>query len=231
MTYSPSPSPQLAAAISKFKVARSPILYGDKLQEVRCFERAIERFGLLTPLIVIPSGRKFIVIDGKKRFAALRRMQAKGTLPRDLHRIPYIILDSKTDTAHAHAATSNLMGNREQYNHVKKLYTSGHSLMDIATQLYMSKSCVQEILSVARLSPRLKLSYFSGQLSRPQAKALATLTRHDMQEALLVQLGPFAQEADILLAISKRQTVIALDPENVIILPSQNTKPAFKTAA
>lgn len=232
MTNKPSPSPQMAAVLTKFTVARSPILYGEKLKEVRCLERSIEKFGLLTPLVVVKKGHALMVIDGKKRFAALRRMVAKGTLPRDLNKIPYILInENKAVPQSAPTKLPQLLDNRDQYRQVQKLHKSGHSLMDIATQLYMSKTCIKEILSVTRLSPRLKLAYFAGHLSRSQAKAFATLASHEDQEALIIKLGPFAQEADILRAIETRQTLIAVDPDNIIILPKACPTRRIRAAA
>jgi len=220
MTHNPTLSPQRVAVFSKFKIARSPILYGDKLKEVRCLERAIAKFGLLNPLVVVKSADKFMIIDGKKRFAALRRMAAKGTLPRDLKYIPYILIDqNQSAKITPPTIVPKLLNNRDLYRQVKSLQNSGHSLMEIATELYISKTCVIEILSVSRLSPRLKLAFFEGYLSRSQAKALATLAEHAQQEALMVKLGPFAQETDILRAIENDQTIMALDTDNVIILP------------
>ena len=118
-----------------------------------------------------------------------------------------------------------LLNNRDEYRQVKKLQNSGHSLIQIATLLYISKTCVKEILSVSRLSPRLKRAYLEGLLSRSQAKALVTLADHDMQEALLVKLGPFAQETDILCAIEEGKSIISpkitplSGPENIVNLP------------
>jgi len=131
----------------------------------------------------------FMIIDGKKRFAALRRMAAKGTLPRDLKYIPYILIDqNQSAKITPPTIVPKLLNNRDLYRQVKSLQNSGHSLMEIATEL-------------------------------SQAKALATLAEHAQQEALMVKLGPFAQETDILRAIENGQTIMALDTDNVIILP------------
>ncbi len=232
MTYTPLLAPPQVAALSQYRVARSPIFYGETLEEIKCLERAIARFGLLTPLCVMPVNQTLLIIEGKKRFAALRRMQAKGTLPQDLRQIPYIVL--KTDSArpsrlnapcrtrpHARASIPKLSHNREQYQQVRQLWKAGHTPVDIATSLYISKACVSEILSVTHLSPQLKSSYFEGHLTRSQAKALATLADHGLQNAVRSFLGPFAQDTEILHTIARMPAALRSEFENNVAQPME----------
>ena len=80
------------AKLAEFKSPTARILFGERLQDIKQIQASIAAHGLLNPLIVMRQGKKFIVIDGKKRLAALRRMRFAGTLPRSLINVPYICL-------------------------------------------------------------------------------------------------------------------------------------------
>ena len=206
------------AKLAEFKSPTARILFGDRLQEIKQIQASIATHGLLNPLTVMRQGKKLIVIDGKKRLAALRRMRFAGTLPRSLINVPYIVVDQNNPQP---MPSMSLLTNREKFEEVVALRQKGQSLMEIAAQLYISKQCVKNLLSVTRLSPRLRQAYFGGNLSTDQARAFATLPNMDTQDSLLIALGPFANAPDILTAIRQGQTVIDMGDDNVIILPSR----------
>lgn len=206
------------AKLDTFRSPTTRILYGERLSEVKHIQASILAHGLLSPILVLPQGNKFIVIDGKKRLAALRRMRFTATLPRSLVNIPYIIASSDNSVTNA---PMSLLSNREKFEETLTLRQKGMSLMEIASELYVSKQCVKDLLNIARLSPRLKQAYFGGTLSTDQALAFATLPNMDLQDTLLIALGPFANAPDILTAIRNGETVIDLGDNNVIILPTR----------
>lgn len=216
------------AKLADFRSPTARILFGERLQDIKQIQSSIATHGLLNPLIVMRQGKKLIVIDGKKRLAALRRMKFTGNLPRSLVNVPYIIVDN--DKSHPMPSMS-LLTNREKFEEVVDLRQKGQGLMEIATQLYISKQCVKDLLSVTRLSPRLRQAYFGGSLSIEQARAFATLPNMDTQDHLLIALGPFANAPDILTAIRQGQTVIDMGDDNVIILPSRPVQNPMPLAA
>jgi len=79
------------AKLAEFKSPTARILFGEHLQDIKQIQTSIATHGLLSPLIVMRQGKKLIVIDGRKRLAALRRMKFTGNLPRSLVNVPYII--------------------------------------------------------------------------------------------------------------------------------------------
>lgn len=206
------------AKLADFRAPTTRILFGQRLKEVQQIEASIAEHGLLNPLIVMQRGKKLILVDGKKRLAALRRMRFAGELPRSLVRVPYILVDQgqKFDLS-----AMGLLSNRERFEEVMRLRKSGKGLMEIASTLYISKQCVKDLLSIALLSPRLRQAYFGGTISTAQARAFASLPNMDSQDQLLIALGPFADAPDILKAIESGETVIEMGDDNVIILPSR----------
>jgi len=217
-----------SAKLADFRAPTTRILFGDRLKEVQQIQASIAAHGLLNPLIVMKRGRKLIIVDGKKRLAALRRMKFAGELPRSLVNVPYILISEQKD--HKPDAMS-LLSNRERYEEVVKSRRQGMALMEIATELYISKQCVKDLLRIALLSPRLRQAYFGGTISIAQARAFATLPNTETQDQLLIALGPFANAPEILKAIEDGETVLSVDEDNVIILPSRRPLTAMKFAA
>ena len=216
------------AKLADFRSPATCILFGDRLKEIKQIQASILAHGLLSPLIVMQRGKKMIVIDGKKRLAALLRMRFSGTLPRSLVNVPYSVVDQ---TPTKTIASMSLLSNREKFEEVLALRLKGQGLMEIATKLYISKQCVKDLLNVTRLSERLKQAYFGGNLSMEQARAFATLPNMDAQDNLLIALGPFAAAPDILTAIIQGETVLDIGDDNVLILPSKQTQTPIPLAA
>ena len=217
-----------SAKLANFRAPTVRILFGERLDEIKQIQASILTHGLLNPLVVMQQGHKLVVIDGKKRLAALRRMKFTGALPRSLVNVPYILVDQDNGQTQP---SMGLLSNREKFEEVLSLKQKGQSLMEIATTLYVSKQCVKDLLSISRLSLRLKQAYFGGTLSIEQARAFATLPNMDTQDNLLIALGPFANAPDILNAIRQGETVIDIGDDNVIILPSRPPQRAMPMAA
>lgn len=206
------------AKLANFRAPTTRILFGQRLNDVKQIEASIARHGLLNPLIVMQRGKRFIIVDGKKRLAALRRMRFAGTLPRSLVKLPYILVDEHP------FSESNAMGlltNRERFDEVSRLRDEGLSVTQIASTLYVSNQCVKDLISIGMLSPRLRQAYFGGTISTAQARAFASLPNMEAQESLLIALGPFADAPEILKAIENGETVLDMGDDNVIILPSR----------
>jgi ParB-like chromosome segregation protein Spo0J len=215
------------AKLADFRAPTSRILFGERLKQVIQIQNSIAAHGLLNPLIVMRRGAKLIVVDGKKRLAALRRMRFAGELPRSLVDVPYILVSETEFERPSHIPAMSLLSNQERYTEVVKLRKKGFGLMEIAAKLYISKDCVKDLLRVSLLSPRLKRAFFGGTISTAQARAFATLPNMEAQDQLLIALGPFANVPEILKAIESGETVINMDEENIIILPSRHIPASY----
>jgi len=217
-----------SAKLADFCMPTPRLLFGEHLKSVKEIQTSISAHGLLNPLIVMRRGRQLIVVDGKKRLAALRRMKFAGNLPRSLVNVPYILISQQNDFK---LKAMSLLSNQERYEEVLKLRQQGLTLTEIAANLYITKQCVKDLLQIAMLSPRLRQAYFSGTISFAQAKAFATLPNIETQDQLLITLGPFAKAPDILKAIENGETVLTVDHDNVIVLPSRRPLTPMKYAA
>jgi hypothetical protein len=205
------------AKLVDFRAPTSRILFGDRLKAIKNMQRSILAHGLLNPIIVMQREDKLIVVDGKKRLAALRRLRFAGALPRSLVNVPYILAEA----ADAPTEMMALLSHRERFEKVVNLRRSGLGLMEIAAELYITKQCIKDLLGITLLSPRLRQAYFGGTISTAQARAFATLPNMDAQDSLLIALGPFAAAPDILTAIQAGETVLDMGDDTVIILPSR----------
>ena len=97
---------QSRAALNKFCPLVPKILCGEDLRLVSTVENSIKKHGLLTPLTVLRADDRLIVIDGRKRLIALRRLQFRGALPKDLAAIPFMISSSARPAPSARPALS-----------------------------------------------------------------------------------------------------------------------------
>ena len=183
------------APVDMFTTLRPRLLIGRLLQDIKAVQASISRFGLLSPIVVSRTEGRLVVIDGRKRLAAIRRLEFMGRLPRSLVNIPYIELqDSRQVAADAPA----LMSNRDLYVTVTDMFQSHQDLDQIAAELYLSRKCVKQVLTLSLLSPRLRKAFFDRTIDFGGAKAYAALPDHGLQERAFIALGPFADEKAIL---------------------------------
>lgn len=214
--------------LSNFRSPTPKILYGKVLKEIQEIQRSILCFGLLNPLVVKKNRNRLVVIDGRKRLAAIRRLRFEGKLPRSLTRIPYVMVDQTRKST----PDFSLMSQTELYEQVKALKSKSQTITQIASLLHTSQDNVRVILNVDDLSPLLKNAFLDGALTLAQVKAFSTIPNTGAQNDLLIKLGPFANETDILSSIADGETVLTLGDDNVIILPSRRKpKLARKIAA
>lgn len=177
------------AKISEFRAPTPKILFGERLAEITDLETSIAAYGLLKPLKVCRASNKLVVIDGRKRLTALRRMRFKNTLPRSLTAVPYVM--STEPVPHIQSA-------QQQYISLIQLENSGVSRADAAEKLCLSAPEHRALRSIDRLSDYLKNAFLKGAITAEQARAFATIPNHNSQERLLMYLGPFASPEEIL---------------------------------
>jgi len=205
------------APVDKFTFVRPRILVGTLLQDVKALQNSILRFGLLSPIIVREHKGQLIVVDGRKRLAAIRRLRFAGQLPRSLVNIPYAELK---DFRAVESPTPALMSNRELYTTVTNAFWEGNNEAQIAEDLYLSRRCVRQILTLSRLSSRLRALFFERTINFDQARNYAAEPRHTIQNAVFNALGPFAAGEDIRESLQARQQqhikAVPQIPENVI---------------
>ncbi|MGB6231690.1 MAG: ParB/RepB/Spo0J family partition protein [Litorimonas sp.] len=181
--------------MDRFDVPRGYVLSGQTLREVASLEDSIAERGLLSPIVVIECSDRLVVVDGRKRLAAIRRLAFKGRLPASLSRIPYILTSQmKADERRAPV----LVSNRELYRAVIEEFRSGDRVGTLSHRHNLSRQCVRDIISLSRLSPVLRAAFFERLIDFSQARAYAAIPDPDIQLLRLKALGPFASASEIL---------------------------------
>lgn len=205
------------ATLSRFRSATPRILSGNLLKDVRDMQVSITQNGLVTPLLVSPNQSRLIVIDGRKRLLALRRLQFDDIMPPTLTKIPYNVIEPVRQKI-TERVTLNPV---KIYRHIRDMRNSGRSISEMSRLLALPKDNIRRFLAIDKLSPRLQENFFNHLMTMDQVLAFATLPNVDAQDALFSRLGVLASEKDILDAIRRGQTVLTVSNDNVIILPSR----------
>jgi len=183
------------ATVDMFTTLRPRLLIGTLLKDIKAVQASIARFGLLSPIIVSRTNGSLVVIDGRKRLAAIKRLDFMGHLPRSLVNIPYIELK---DARHNSTQTPTLMSNRDLYVTVTNMFRKSQDVATIASNLFLSRKCVTQVLMLARLSPRLRRAFFEKTINFESAKTYAAFPGHSRQDRAFMSLGPFAKAKAIL---------------------------------
>lgn len=184
------------AKLSEFRAPTPKLLFGERLTEITDLEASIARQGLMRPLKVTRSGDKLVVIDGRKRLCALRRMRFKNTLPRSLVNIPYVMSTE---------AVPHILSAQDQYNIFLDMKSKDNSDEVITASLCINPARLHALQSIERLSPRLKTAFLNRTINLEQAHTFAALPWHEGQDTLLMSIGPFASADAILKAIKERK--------------------------
>lgn len=193
------------APVDMFTTLRPRVMLGPWLDDMKSIQRSIARFGLLSPIVVTKHQGKLVVVDGRKRLAAIRRLGFAGTLPRSLVNVPYIDLaDARQTTASGHM----LMSNRDLYTTVADAAQMGATPGEIAADMYLSRRCVSDILTLTRLAPRLRQAFFDRTIDFDQARTYAALPDKSAQMSYFLALGPFARPADVLNALQNNMNSV-----------------------
>ena len=207
------------ARLSKFRSATPKILAGTLLKDIRNMQASILSNGLANPLIVSPSSSRLIVIDGRKRLMALRRLKFNGDLPEHLNQIPYIEVERNRQTPE-HGLTFNPV---KIYRNIKDMQRNGKSISEIARVSQLPKDNIRNFLKIDNLSPRLQTRFLDQVMSMEQVLAFTALPSLDAQDELLARLGRLATEKDILSAIKRGETVLPVSNDNIIFIPSRHS--------
>jgi len=188
------------APVDMFITLRPRLFVGQLLKDIKAVQASISRFGLLSPIVVSKSGGRLIVVDGRKRLAAIRRLDFMGRLPRSLVNIPYVNLG---DTEKGLTDTPALMSNRDLYVTVTDMFRAHQDVSFVASELFLSRKCVTQVLTLARLSPRLRRAFFDRTIDFTRARTYAALPEPKVQDRTFMALGPFADEQSILDYVAK----------------------------
>ena len=179
--------------------------------------------GLLNPLIVTKVKGRYLVVDGKKRLHAIKKLARLNRLPRTLNTVPCLVTDSDPVSIDKNEKPI-LLSDIELVQEILLAETAGVSVSDIETKLECSQEFISQALSLKKLDEKLIQAFLNNAINLEQASALATIPNPNAQWDLLLQLGPFATQPEIISAIASGSTVLELPNGDVLLLPSRATK-------
>ena len=182
--------------------------------------RQIVSFGLLNPLIVKREKGRFVIVDGKKRFQAIKKLAKMNKLPRSLNKIPCVVKDDEI-VIKLSPEKPLLLSEQDLVHEILTQDAKGQTYREISRSLECSEKVITQARSLCRLHSKLMLAFMNNTITLAQAAALSTLPNKDAQWDLLMQLGPFATEPQIIEAIASGETVLELPNGDTMILPSR----------
>jgi len=141
-------------------------------------------------------------------------------LTHTLHTVPCLLSDSDPTTSEP-INKPLLLSDYELVQEIIKANEAGKDEKDIIEMLECSQQVIRQALSLKSLCPKLEQAFMNMAINLAQAAALATIPNPQAQWELLVQLGPFVSEPDIIKAIAKGKTVLELPNGDVLLLPSR----------
>lgn len=191
-TYTPIPN---HAPVEEFSLIQRQLLCGKRLRDICTLQDSIARYGLLSPLLAIKRAGKLVVVDGRKRLAAIKRLRFEGRLPRSLARIPYLLI---TDARVVERNVPMIVSNADLYDAVLARFRAGSTVSDLTEHFHVSHQCVRDILTLSRLNEIIRAAFFSKMINFAQARAFAAIPDPTDQLTCFNRLGPFAKTTDIL---------------------------------
>lgn len=141
---------------------------------------SIRRRGILQPLLVRPSGRRFEIVAGERRFRAAKRA--------GLSEVPVIVRELSDQEALEIAIVENLQ--REDLNPVdearalEQLLGFGLNQEKVARAVGKSRSAVSNTLRLLKLSASALEALAAGRISAGHARAILAQDEADMEWAL-----------------------------------------------
>lgn len=193
-----------------------------KLTEDMC--ESLCSYGLLNPLIVTKQKGRYRVIDGTVRLRAIKKLTQMKKLPRSLNKIPCFVTDNDP-VARRFDEKPHLMTEQDLAHNILSLIRDGATPAEINAKLYCSGGVIAQARSLNRLHPKLSQAFGNGTINLAQAAAFSTVPNIDAQWDMLIKLGPFASEPEIIDSIAKGETVLELPNGDVMILPSRAPRP------
>ena len=196
MTQIETQSPTFHAPVDQFILFRNKALTGPALKDIQAIETSLLKFGLLSPLTAIRNRGQLVVIDGRKRLVALRRLAFDGRLPASLTEIPYVI--SGTESAKRERRAPTQLQSETCYRTISRHFEMGKDVSEISETLAVSHQMVRRFLSLHRLAPAIRRAFFQRLIDFDVAQAYATHPSQSQQLILFYQLGLHASVGGIL---------------------------------
>lgn len=150
-----------------------------------------------------------------------------GERPTSLQTIPYVIINTfrqrRLDLGQEFLP---LLNNGEKYNLVMDMRDAGLDLSEISTELHVSKNFVHKVAKIGNLSADLQMAFLNDVLTEEQVRTFASIPNLKARTKLLEMPGPYIEASSVIEVLQSGETVIEIDQENVLVLPSRSFEKA-----
>ena len=159
---------------------------------------SIEAHGLLQSLVVRKDGKKFAVVAGNRRLAALAALLNAGKISTDFE-VPCQVIENNADATEISLAENTVRENMhpaDECDAYRDLIDKGAPIADVAARFGKTEHYVKQRLKLARVSPVVIEAYRKGKLNLEQVQAFAVSDDHEAQAAVFRDFDPDRNDAD-----------------------------------
>lgn len=152
---------------------------------------SIKAHGLQQNLIVQKQGKKFAVIAGGQRLAALNLLAKEGAIKGN-HPVACKIVDGEIDATELSLAENIVrdeMHPADQFEAFRLLVDEGTPVEDIAARFGVTPTVVTQRLKLGRVSPVILKAYRDEELTLEDVMAFTVSDDHAAQERVLAGMG------------------------------------------
>jgi len=144
----------------------------ERLNNIEVLMQSIQRFGLIEPVVVTPSGERYQLIVGRRRFEACQRLS--------LPSISAIVRRVSPERAAELSYQSNLqidpINIADEVDFLRKIEVFHQPDQDAASQLGMTPEEVAVARRFSRLPPPIREAVRTGEIDERRALALSRLS-------------------------------------------------------
>jgi ParB family chromosome partitioning protein len=153
---------------------------------------SIAAHGLLQSLVVRKDGKKFAVVAGNRRLAALSALLKAGKIDAGFE-VPCQVIENGADATEISLAENTVRENMhpaDECDAYRDLIDKGAPIADVAARFGKTEHYVKQRLKLARVSPVVIEAYRKGRLNLEQVQGFAISDDHEEQERLLPEFDP-----------------------------------------
>ncbi|MEO8377065.1 MAG: ParB/RepB/Spo0J family partition protein, partial [Candidatus Sumerlaeota bacterium] len=174
----------------------------------------IKAIGLQQNLIVTKDGKKFAVVAGARRLAALQKL-AKAKEIDDDHPVPCQIAGEGANLSEISLSENTVRENMHPADECEaftKLAEGGMPIPDIAGRFGRTERYVQQRLRIARgISPKIMKAYRAGEITLQHVEAFAVSDDFKAQDDVFKDFDPQYDDADEIRDKLTRDDISAID--------------------
>jgi ParB family transcriptional regulator, chromosome partitioning protein len=159
---------------------------------------SIEAHGLLQSLVVRKDGKKFAVIAGNRRLAALAALLKARKIEAGFE-VPCQVVGNDAAATEISLAENTVRENMhpaDECDAYRDLIDGGAPIADVAARFGRTETYVKQRLKLARVSPVVIAAYRKEKLNLEEVQAFAVSDDHDAQEAVLRDFDPDRNDAN-----------------------------------